>query len=279
MRTNGRGLVLHGRRRHVHQRQHRRRQRRRRHRRALDLGAQHHHRQHDRVAAEPDRRRHPAGRQRRLCRRWETRSPTTRSAATRSTSSSPARREPSSPTTASRRSDSNTGVLFSLAIPGWSSGQPTNTYFGSNALQASGTCSATAGCILRLTAGVTVAIDATGAERLRRLRPERDPVADLGQRPRSLARHRLRAGGSAAADARGDPRAAAAAAATDGACPGQRPVSASVADARRDAADAASPARPNAEPDPALVDVDDEPGDRLSGSVVEHLLRRRLVHG
>jgi len=57
---------------------------------------------------------------------------------------------------------SNTGVLFSLAIPGWSSGQPTNTYFGSNALQASGTCSATAGCILRLTAGVTAAIDATG---------------------------------------------------------------------------------------------------------------------
>ena len=56
---------------------------------------------------------------------------------------------------------SNTGVLLSLAIPGWSAGQPLNTMFGGNALQASGICSATAGCAIRLTAGVTVGIDAT----------------------------------------------------------------------------------------------------------------------
>lgn len=57
----------------------------------------------------------------------------------------------------------NTGVLFALAIPGWSSGQPLNTALGGNALESTGSCTATNGCTIRLTAGVTVPIDATAA--------------------------------------------------------------------------------------------------------------------
>lgn len=56
----------------------------------------------------------------------------------------------------------NTGVLFALAIPGLSAGQPINTFFVGNALQASGDCSATTGCAIRLTQGVIVPVDATG---------------------------------------------------------------------------------------------------------------------
>jgi len=57
----------------------------------------------------------------------------------------------------------NTGVLFSLAMPGWSSGQPLSTTFSANALQAGGGCFATSGCTIRLTAGVIVNIDASAA--------------------------------------------------------------------------------------------------------------------
>jgi hypothetical protein len=55
----------------------------------------------------------------------------------------------------------DTGVLFSLGLPGISSGQPLNTVLSGNALESAGSCTATNGCAIRLTAGVTTPIDAT----------------------------------------------------------------------------------------------------------------------
>jgi Right handed beta helix region len=56
----------------------------------------------------------------------------------------------------------NTGVLFMLGNAIFNSGQPIDTGFLSNALQANGNCSAIAGCAIRLAPGVTTPIDASG---------------------------------------------------------------------------------------------------------------------
>jgi parallel beta-helix repeat protein len=57
----------------------------------------------------------------------------------------------------------NTGVLFMLGNAIYNSGQPIDTGFLSNALQANGNCSALAGCAIRLAPGVTTPIDASGS--------------------------------------------------------------------------------------------------------------------
>jgi parallel beta-helix repeat protein len=56
----------------------------------------------------------------------------------------------------------STGVLFLLGNAVFDSGQPIDTGFLSNALQANGNCSAQAGCTIRLGPGVTTPIDASG---------------------------------------------------------------------------------------------------------------------
>jgi parallel beta-helix repeat protein len=56
----------------------------------------------------------------------------------------------------------NTGVLFMLGNAIYNSGQPIDTGFLSNALQANGNCTALAGCAIRLAPGVTTPIDASG---------------------------------------------------------------------------------------------------------------------